>query len=245
MCREYNGHFWFTYNHCLGISVLVCCRCANVYAIDFLEIYIYNGIIWNTSFNYSNRCGVIVMNLFVLDKDPVIAAQQQCDKHVVKMIVESGQMLSTVHRMLDGSVIRRPSKSGRTQVQYYVHPNPIMENTLYKAVHMNHPCTVWSRESSANYDWHYQHFIALCDEYTYRYDNVHKTDIVLRNILSKPPAKIPQGPMTAFKLAMKSNPECMFEDDPVKSYRLYYKTKQARFSMDWTKREIPEWFEYK
>jgi len=184
------------------------------------------------------------MNLFILDKDPVIAAKQQCDKHVVKMIVESGQMLSTVHRMLDGQLVRRPSKSGRTQVKYYVHPNPLLESTLYKAVHFNHPCTLWSRESSANYDWHYKHFVALCDEYTYRYDKVHKTDNVLRNVLSSQPRNIPKGQMTQFKLAMKSNPECMFEDDPVKSYRLFYQTKQARFSMDWTKREAPVWFQF-
>ena len=52
------------------------------------------------------------MNIFILDNNPIKAAQQQCDKHVVKMIVESGQMLSTVHRMLDGTMERRPSKSG-------------------------------------------------------------------------------------------------------------------------------------
>lgn len=182
------------------------------------------------------------MNLFVLDKDPVIAAQQQCDKHVVKMIVESAQMLSTVHRMLDGKEIRRPSKSGRTQVKYYVHPNPTLENVLYKAVHFNHPCTVWSRESSSNYDWHYEHFIALCDEYTYRYDKKHRSDTILRDVLRDHPQNIPHRSMTQFKLAMKSNPECMFEDDPVKSYRMFYQTKQARFSMDWTKRKIPDWF---
>lgn len=183
------------------------------------------------------------MNLFILDKDPVIAAQQQCDKHVVKMIVESGQMLSTVHRMLDGQLVKRPSKSGRTQVKYYEHKDSTMESVLYKAVHFNHPCTVWSRESSANYEWHYQHFIALCDEYTHRYDKVHKTDTQLRSVLKVLPQNIPHGSLTQFKLAMKSNPECMFESDPVKSYRLFYQTKQARFSMDWTKRKVPDWFQ--
>ena len=42
------------------------------------------------------------MNIFYLDRDPVIAAQMMCDKHVVKMILESAQMLSTAHRVLDG-----------------------------------------------------------------------------------------------------------------------------------------------
>lgn len=184
------------------------------------------------------------MNLFILDECPVIAAQMQCDKHVPKMIVESGQMLSTVHRMLDGSLEKRPSKSGKTQVKYWRHPNDNLEVVLYKAVHMNHPCTVWSRESADNYQWHYEHFIALCDEYTYRYDKVHKTDVVLRYALSQHPTNIPKGSKTPFKLAMKSNPECIALGDPVKAYQAFYQTKQHRFNMVWTKRETPEWFNY-
>ena len=182
------------------------------------------------------------MNLFVLDKNPVSAAIQQCDKHVVKMIVESAQMLSTVHRMLDGTETRRPSKSGKTMVKYWVHPNKQMEETLYKAVHMNHPCTIWSRESDTNYAWHYEHFIALCDEYKYRYNKEHSTDTLLRNILQAPPKHIPEEGLTPFKLAMKSNPECIHENDPVRSYREFYQTKQSRFKMTWTGRKVPEWF---
>jgi len=92
------------------------------------------------------------MNLFILDTDPIKAAQLQCDKHVVKMIVESAQMLSTVHRMLDGIETRRPSKSGKTMVKYWVLPDA-REDTFYKAVHMYHPCTVWTMQSnnSAHY----------------------------------------------------------------------------------------------
>jgi hypothetical protein len=185
------------------------------------------------------------MNIFALSSSPVEAANLQCDKHVVKMIVESAQMLSTVHRMLDGELSYRMSKSGRNRVKYYTHPSLDHEQVLYKAVHFNHPCTVWTAESSANYDWHYKHFVALCDEYQYRYGKKHRTDTLLRLALKCAPHNIPQGSMTPFKLAMKSNPECMFEDDPVKSYRLYYQTKQERFTMKWTKRDIPDWFEKK
>ena len=106
----------------------------------------------------------------------------------------------------------------------------------------NHPSTVWTRENSRNYDWHYRHFIALCDEYTYRYNKVHSTDTKLREILYNKPKNLPYaGYKTPFKLAMKANPECMFED-AVKSYRAYYKTKKANFAMKWTGRPIPEWF---
>jgi len=185
------------------------------------------------------------MNIFVLDDDPTIAAQLQCDKHVVKMIVESAQMLSTVHRMVDGVMERRPSKSG-SMLQYYKLDDE-RENLLYKACHYNHPSTVWTRESCCNYSWHYEHFKALCDEYTYRYGKVHATDIKLREVLKALPVNINRmAGKTPFKLAMSSNPECVVHDlggtNAVESYRNFYKTKQKRFKMVWTKRKIPEWF---
>ena len=180
------------------------------------------------------------MNIFILDNDPVNAAQDQCDKHVVKMIIESAQMLSTVHRMLDGKMERRPSKSGSMLKYYYLEDG--RENTLYKACHHNHPSTVWTRESKANYDWHYKHFVALCDEYTYRYGKVHMTDTKLRQALKQVPTNIPDIGPTKFKLAMSSNPECIFED-AVKSYRAFYHTKEERFNLVWTKRMIPDWWQ--
>jgi hypothetical protein len=182
------------------------------------------------------------MNLFILDKDPVLAAQLQCDKHVVKMIVESAQMLSTAHRMLDGYVEKRPSKSGKTMVNYWVHPNPHLENTLYKAVHHSHPCTVWTMQSSANFMWHVIHFQALLQEYTYRYGKTHSTDKIVSEVC-RLPKNIPMGPQTPFRLAMKDSPECIALGDPVKAYQAFYQTKQKRFSMVWTKRETPTWFE--
>ena len=181
------------------------------------------------------------MNIFILDNDPIKAAQQQCDKHVVKMIVESGQMLSTVHRMLDGTMERRPSKSG-SMLQYFKHPHMQMENTLYKACHFNHPSTVWTRESLQNYIWHYDHFYALCIEYTYRYGKIHMTDTKLRKALKQFPINIPDIGSSKFKLAMGSNPECIFED-AVKSYRAFYHTKEDRFKLVWSKRPIPDWWQ--
>lgn len=184
------------------------------------------------------------MNIFILDRDPVKAAQMQCDKHVCKLTVESAQMLSTAHRILDGVEEMRPSKSGKRMVKYWRHRNPNLENVLYRVAHQNHPCTIWTMRSNNNYNWHYVHFAALCDEYKYRYGKTHLTDTKLREILSTPPTNIDVGYLTQQPLAMKSNPECMFED-VVKSYRAYYQTKQDRFKMVWTKREIPEWFKVK
>lgn len=186
------------------------------------------------------------MNIFVLDLDPVEAARLQCNKHVGgKMQTESAQMLSTAHRMLDGFITEGLSKSGKRTVKKYIHPDENLENILYKAVHFNHPCTKWTMETTSNYDWHYKHWIALCEEYEYRYGKTHLSFVKLKDILSSPPKNLKEGPMTQFPLAMQSNPECMFKDDPAKSYRAFYQTKQTRFKMEWKNRNVPEWFEVK
>jgi hypothetical protein len=180
------------------------------------------------------------MNIFVLDESPRQSAKYHCDKHVVKMIVESAQMLSTVHRMLDGTETRKPSKSGKRMIKYWTHPK--WEDVLYKAVHMNHPCTVWTRETDRNYAWHYELFWNLCREYEHRYCKCHATWKLLGDILKNVPQNIPSGRRTPFAQAMGSNPECINNSDPVQAYRDFYETKQTRFSMGWTHREIPEWF---
>lgn len=180
------------------------------------------------------------MNIFVLDNDPVKAAQAHCNAHVVKMIVESAQMLCTAHRYLDGTFTNARSPSGRKKKDWCFTDH--REQHLYKIAHINHPSSIWTRESKENYVWHYNLFLALCDEYTFRYGKVHSTEKKLKSILSNVPVNCPRVPMTQFKLAMKSNPECMFPSDPIKSYQLFYQTKQHRFKMTWSKRTIPAWF---
>ena len=106
------------------------------------------------------------MNIFVLEDCPVKAAEVQCDKHVVKMIVESGQMLSTAHRMLDGNLEVYINANGRKARRYNL--SDWRQQVLYKAVHYHHPCTVWTMESSDNYEWHWKHLEALCAEYRLR-----------------------------------------------------------------------------
>lgn len=180
------------------------------------------------------------MNIFAIDENPYIAAEMHCNAHVVKMIVESAQMLCTAHRYLDGKCANVLSPSGRKKKEWLFGDH--RDYYLYKVAHVNHPSSIWTRESKENYVWHYQLFTALCDEYQYRYGKVHSTDQKLRSILSNVPLGCPSIPMTPFKLAMKSNPECMFPSDPIKSYRLFYQTKQHRFKMTWSKRTIPAWF---
>jgi len=78
------------------------------------------------------------MNIFILDKDPVVAAQMLCDKHVPKMLVESGQMLSTVHRLLDGTPTKKRSKSGKTMQTYYEFGDE-RDELYYLAYVLGHP----------------------------------------------------------------------------------------------------------
>lgn len=159
------------------------------------------------------------MNIFILDECPRKSAQMMNDKHVVKMILESAQMLCTAHRVLDG----------------------VEDDELYKTTHINHPCNAWIRESSANYMWLYAHFKALSEEYTYRYDKVHKTWQKLGIKLAYIPINCPRGiGLTPFPIAMKQYSDCIV-DDAVSSYRNYYKVAKRDFSK-WTKRNPPYWW---
>lgn len=180
------------------------------------------------------------MNIFAIDFCPITSAQMQCDKHVVKMCTESAQMLSTAHRMIDGKETKRLSISGKRMVKYYEHPE--YDDVLMKAVHFNHPCTVWTRETNNNYNWHFIHWKALCEEYTYRYRKVHKSWRDLSEILQRPPNKIPVGYLKPRPFAIGEVAEEDYHK-PVEAYRRFYMTKQTQFNMLWQKgRARPEWF---
>ena len=182
------------------------------------------------------------MNVFVLSECPRESAQMMCDKHIPKMIVESAQMLSTAHRMLDGYVEKRPSKSGKRTINYWVHPNSNLDGVLYNAVHHYHPCTVWTMASKANYDWHYEHFLALSDEFVYRFGKEHLTYQKLKDVLKSSPINIQDKGLTEFAKAMSHYPECIVEDDTVQSYRNYYH--MAKPFAKWVKgRPAPDWWE--
>lgn len=156
------------------------------------------------------------MNRFVLHEDPKVAAEHHCDKHVVKMILEEGQMLSTVHRL-----------------------HGYEGDELYKATHKNHPCTKWAGESRENYEWAYSLFEALCHEYIFRYGKIHKTSRLLEPLWAIP-AGIPDVPMTPIPQAMPD--DVKVDGEPIMAYRSYYKVHKARFAK-WSVREVPFWWE--
>jgi len=107
------------------------------------------------------------MNIFYLDECPDKAARLQYNKHVVKMILESAQMLCAAHHVIG---------------------NP--DDVPYKLAHKNHPSTIWVRQNSIHYDWLYDHMRALGDEYTKRYGKTHLSITKCKHLVY-PPKNIP------------------------------------------------------
>lgn len=170
------------------------------------------------------------MNIFFLSRNVQECAQAHCDKHVVKMIVEYAQLLSTAHRVLDGKH-QIVLVNNRKQQQWE------LPGEFYKASHVNHPDNVWVRESSGNYAFLYRLFIECCMEYTRRYGRVHATQ-AKAELLCSLPKNIPQGPFTDPPPTM---PDEYKADDVVTSYQNLYVGSKARFAR-WTNRRPPEWF---
>jgi hypothetical protein len=175
------------------------------------------------------------MNIFYLDRDVKTCATYHNDKHVVKMILEYAQLLSTAHRMLDGDEYIDAS-SGR-RIKRWRLKNESMENILYKASHINHPSAIWVRQSNNNYNWLMCLLQDLLQEYTYRYGKIHATDRLVY-WLRKPPANIPVGYFTQPTPAM---PDEYKVPDSVQSYRNYYVGAKKTMAK-WKKRPIPEWW---
>lgn len=169
------------------------------------------------------------MNVFVLDDDPVCAAQYHCDKHVVKMCLEYAQIICTVAH------------------QYGV-------NAPYKPTHKNHPCVKWAAESSGNILWLYSLLEELDREYRFRFDKEdrHASLTAVRTINpvelcnTMPLAGcFDSGVATKTGHPMTPFVECMPADlrtgDPIESYRKYYLVEKARFAT-WRKRGAPPWW---
>lgn len=153
------------------------------------------------------------MNIFFLDKNPVTAAKMQCDKHVVKMILETAQMLSTAH---------------------HVNGSQLDPDVLYKQTHVNHPSSVWCRASLANYTWLYEHFVALCDEYTHRYGKVHLSDTKFRELFKT----VPYHVETKFTKPPKCMPDEYKAGTVIQSYQNYYYYTKRSFAK-YTNRPCP------
>ena len=156
------------------------------------------------------------MNIFFLHHDPAKAASYVYDKHKVKMILESAQMLCTAHHVYGNKWQK--------------------ENVPYKQAHLNHPSTIWTRQCFQNYRWLYLHMMALGDEYTKRYGKTHLTITKCEEFLNTAPEHIPTGKFT-------DPPQCMPDEykmaNAIHGYWRYYIIDKRKIC---NKNEIPYTF---
>ena len=179
------------------------------------------------------------MNIFYLDHDVTKCAEMHNDKHVVKMILEYAQLLSTAHRVIDGVELNGLSASGRKRKFWTLGDS--RDYTLYKATHINHPSAVWVRKTHQNYMWLADLLGQLCSEYTHRYEKTHKVerDGLLNILQTNLPKNISIGPFTQPTPAMPD--EVKIAGDSIKSYRNYYINNKTHLA-NWKKRTTPEWY---
>jgi hypothetical protein len=203
------------------------------------------------------------MNIFALDADPAKAAQMHADVHVVKMILETAQLLSTAwHELHSGytlpldspNVLAGLARVTAPSVRPSAPPDPVEADgalhagakpstiwllggqRIYAPTHSDHPCAVWVRAGRANYAWLWMLGMSLCDEYTYRYTKEHATLKVLRALELVPP-NCAGGNLTPFAQCM---PEQYRQNSATQAYRNYYRTDKSAL-LSYTKRAPPDW----
>lgn len=155
------------------------------------------------------------MNIFYTGKCPYVCAQNLDDKRVVKMVLETAQLLSTA-----------------------IHAAGNAKYTTYKPTHVNHPCSIWARESSENYAWLLHHFYALLGEYEYRYNRLHACARLVSE-LRDGYIYMPVKTMTPHAVCTPN----VEKSTPVETYREYMRLKWANDKRipQWTSRNQPEW----
>ena len=186
------------------------------------------------------------MNLFYLDHDPVLAARWHVDKHTVKMPLESCQMLSTAHRLLDGELMTITTP--RRRKLYVLRGETVTIGVdglvrvdgqqCYAASHVNHPTTRWTMATRDNYEFHVQFLLELLDEYKRRYGRTYRSAETVLPFLRYPPRNLTARGFTPPPQAM---PDCYKVADVVESYRNYYAGSKWRFAK-WKHGDVPPWY---
>lgn len=188
------------------------------------------------------------MNTFVLSLDPKEAARFHCNKHVVKMILESAQMLCAAHwlHLLEskGKTLK-DFKRIRDAQQWAYENTPQDLQPPWKMSHLRHPCTVWTAENISNYSWQLRLCQSLLEEYTVRYNKRHKTETEAKWLAKNIPVNISNDYLTPFPVCMKEEYKVFKEPgivDVVESYKNYYVKDKVRFAKWEPRSTTPEWF---
>ena len=157
------------------------------------------------------------MNIFVTDNSPIVSAVNLDDKRLIKMVLESAQMLSTAMHVVGA-------------------PNP-----PYKKTHVNHPCSVWARTTRANYRWLMDHFNELCIEYWRRYGKIHKCFNHINTFITAE-SFMPTGDLMSF-----ANCSRFKDIETIQAYKLtmiakWTEDENKKRKARWTKNMPPNWF---
>ena len=163
----------------------------------------------------------IIVNRFIVDIDPRIIARSLCDQHIVKMPLEEAQMLCTA--------------------LWHHAPEFAEKHDLYKPVHQKHPCTLWAMHSKSNYEYAYKIYLAMLEEYTFRYGKSHGA--------GKHSVALFMGRSRLPELGLTKHPQCFSGMDdlktdeflPINAYRAFYKADKLKFARYNKGRSMPEW----
>lgn len=193
------------------------------------------------------------MNIFYLDQDVQSCVEAHANTHVCKMIIEYAQLLSTAHRVLDGKEISVTYPNGKVRIVRHLdgeiptfklidgkHKLKFENPLCYNQSHTNHPSGIWTRQSDSNYQYLFQLWFHLMQEFTYRYGKIHAT-ARLTNFLANTPKNIPVKQFTQPTPAMPE--EYKISGDSVLSYRNYYIGAKQRLAK-WKSRPVPDWYQY-
>jgi hypothetical protein len=156
------------------------------------------------------------MNVFFLDRDPVTAARYHGNKHVIKMILEGCQLLSTAAR------------------------ESYKKDIGYSSGWRHHPCAKWVRMSDANFCWLLEMTKALCDEYSFRYGKSHKCSKIVNEMYNHIYIQFPPGISRDFTSPYLAMPDDCKHENPVIAYRQYY-VNYKQHLLKYKNREIPFW----
>lgn len=154
------------------------------------------------------------MNIFILDHEVSKCAQYHGDKHVVKMVLETAQILCSAYHLLTN------------------------KDAPYRLTHKSHPCVVWATSCSENYDYLVELGLALAKEYMYRYGKTHKSEAVIKWCLENKPKGMPLKGSLDFISVVPAH--CKSEN-VVEAYRNYYRIEKSHIAI-WTRRPTPYWW---
>jgi len=183
------------------------------------------------------------MDIFILHENPKEAAIMHCERHILKMIIEHTQMLAAAYYHTIGISRKKEIAENQEKVSQLFKGFPRKDedgnDKPYAITHVNHPCTVWTRESLTNFNWLLDCTKYMCEEFTYRYGGKHSVEFIIDWMYENPPNLKDIG-LTEFAQAM---PDVYKSDSATEAYRKYYAYKTTYMKVNWKLEErIPNWW---